>query len=422
MSTVSSEKPPVATKETSLGEKGPAPIAPLKVVKHDRHPDTVSVILSRAVAGAAIEDHFQDVVVPTVESMTTEVARFVEQRLEKERDTLEAQHKKILSEADELIDRSVESTLHTELKEMIGPALKKIVDEEIKKATFAAGGGLTIELLDPANERVTHLSRQHYMFPVLLRLLCVRDRNGNPLNTAVVGPAGNGKTSMALACSEALGIEAILQPFNPQTTKSDLLGYMAADGQYVPSPFYEAFTKGKIFVADEFDAANPSIAVTLNAAVANRTLTFPNLETVKAHPNFRAVFIMNTGGTGADHQYTGRMRQDAATLDRMVYLSVPIDRGLEAAIANVEQKSETIKLDAGGMFSGNKEILGVVQAVRKAIEDTQMKYIISPRATLHATAMHAAGFGKEWIMECCVWRGMNETDRKIITEKAGLRV
>ena len=430
MVTALSEKAPGTDKEIGLEKVDLPPRPPLQIVRDDRNPDTIGVVLSRAVAGAAIEDHFQDVVVPTVEkarndlteSVTAEVARFVDERLEKEWELMSAERKKIVSEADQTIDQAVEKTLRDELKEMIQPALKKLVDEEVKKATVAAGGGLTIELLDPANERVTYLSRQHYMFPVLLRLLCVRDRNGNPLNTAVVGPAGNGKTSMALACSEALGIEAVLQPFNPQTTKSDLLGYMAADGKYVPSPFYEAFTKGKIFIADEFDAANPSIAVTLNAAVANRTLTFPNLETVKAHPNFRAIFIMNTGGTGADHQYTGRMRQDAATLDRMVYLNVPIDKGLEAAIASVEKPSETIKIDWGGQFSGNEEILTIVQSARKAIEDTQMKYIISPRATLHATAMHAAGFGKKWIMECCIWRGMNDTDRKIISEHAGVKL
>jgi cobaltochelatase CobS len=258
------------------------------------------------------------------------------------------------------------------------------------------------------------------MFPALLRLLCIRDRNDQPLNIAVYGPAGNGKTSMALNCADALGIQPVLQPFTPQTTKSDLLGYMAANGQFVASPFYEAFTKGKIFIADEFDAANPAIAVTLNAAVANRTLTFPNLETVKAHPNFRAVFVMNTLGRGADHQYTGRMRQDAATLDRMVYLEVPIDKGLEAAIANVEKGSPAIDLTKGGRFSGNNEILGIVQSVREAIERLQMKYIVSPRATLHATAMHMGGFGKNWIMDCCVWRGMSETDRKLISSEAGI--
>jgi len=369
----------------------------VQIRSEDNHPDTISVKLGRAVAGAAIDDHFLDTVLPTL------------------RHSLGVGRDRILQDAEKLIT----SKLSGDLKPIVEPLLRKMVREEVVK-TSGGAGGLSIELYDPAQERTTYLSRQHYMFPALLRLLCVRDRNDQPLNIAVTGPAGNGKTSMALNCAEALGIEPVLQPFTPQTTKSDLLGYMAANGQFVPSPFYEAFTKGKIFIADEFDAANPAIAVTLNAAVANRVLTFPNLETVKAHPNFRAIFIMNTMGRGADHQYTGRMRQDAATLDRMVYLDVPIDKGLEAAIANIEKGSPSIDLKSGGHFKGNGEILAVIQSVRNAIDELDMKYIVSPRATLHATAMHAAEFGRNWIMDTCVWRGMSETDRKLIAEKAGV--
>lgn len=363
----------------------------------DVNPDTLAVKVGKAVAGAAIEDHFLDTVLPTLQH------------------AIGVGRDRILKDADRLIS----SKLEGDLEPVVEPLLRKMVREEIVK-TSGGAARLSIELYDPAEQRTTYLSRQHFMFPALLRLLCIRDRNDQPLNIAVTGPAGNGKTSMALNCADALGIQPVLQPFTPQTTKSDLLGYMAANGQFVASPFYEAFTKGKIFIADEFDAANPAIAVTLNAAVANRTLTFPNLETVKAHPNFRAVFVMNTLGRGADHQYTGRMRQDAATLDRMVYLEVPIDKGLEAAIANVEKGSPAIDLTKGGRFSGNNEILGIVQSVREAIERLQMKYIVSPRATLHATAMHMGGFGKNWIMDCCVWRGMSETDRKLITSEAGI--
>jgi hypothetical protein len=363
----------------------------------DVNPDTLAVKVGKAVAGAAIEDHFLDTVLPTLQH------------------AIGVGRDRILKDADRLIS----SKLEGDLEPVVEPLLRKMVREEIVK-TSGGAARLSIELYDPAEQRTTYLSRQHFMFPALLRLLCIRDRNDQPLNIAVYGPAGNGKTSMALNCADALGIQPVLQPFTPQTTKSDLLGYMAANGQFVASPFYEAFTKGKIFIADEFDAANPAIAVTLNAAVANRTLTFPNLETVKAHPNFRAVFVMNTLGRGADHQYTGRMRQDAATLDRMVYLEVPIDKGLEAAIANVEKGSPAIDLTKGGRFSGNNEILGIVQSVREAIERLQMKYIVSPRATLHATAMHMGGFGKNWIMDCCVWRGMSETDRKLISSEAGI--
>jgi hypothetical protein len=104
----------------------------------------------------------------------------------------------------------------------------------------------------------------------------------------------------------------------------------------------------------------------------------------------------------------------------MVYLEVPIDKGLEAAIANVEKGSPSLDLKAGGHFKGNREILAIIQSIRSAIEELGMKYIVSPRATLHATAMHAGEFGRRWVMDCCVWRGMSSTDRRLISEKAGV--
>jgi hypothetical protein len=368
---------------------------PIEVVESNDNPDTLAVHLGRTVAGAAIEDHFMDVVLPTLAT------------------ALNAQEEHIIDRTDEQIRRKLDG----DLSGVVGPVLEDLIEQAVSRQVRFEPG-MSVEIYDPAQKRTKRLNRQHMLFPVLLRMLCVRDRNGNPLNIAINGPAGNGKTSMALSTADALGLEAVLQPFNPQTTKSDLLGYMDATGKYVPSPFYEAFKHGKVFVADEFDAANPAIAITLNAAVANRRLTFPNLETVKAHPNFRSLFIMNTRGTGADHQYTGRFRQDAATLDRLVQLHVPIDSGLEAAIAGVpDQKSKQVRIDEGGHFSGNREILKLVQDIRLASRNLNMKYIFSPRAVLHATALHAADFGKKWIMECCIWRGMPEHDRKAILEK-----
>ena len=260
-------------------------------------------------------------------------------------------------------------------------------------------------------------ARPHYLFEPTLRLLNAKDTNQNPLNLALVGPAGTGKTSMALAASNALGIEPLIQAFNPQTTKSDLMGYMDAQGRYVKSPLYVAMKEGRLFVADEFDSANAAVATILNSAVAQREVTFPNLETVAARPEFRAVFCMNTYGTGADDRYTGRTRLDAATLDRLVYLHVPIDPGLEATLAGVSGRSSPkVDITEGGLFSSQEALLAMIVGIRRSIEHLNKRAIVSPRATLHATAMHRAGFGINWILECCVWRGMSPSDRKAILE------
>ena len=178
----------------------------------DANPDTLAVKVSKAVAGAAIEDHFLDTVLPTLQHAIG-VGR---DRILKDADKLSSSK---LKDADKLISSKLEGNLEP----VVEPLLRKMVREEIVK-TSGGAAGLSIELHDPAEQRTTYLSRQHYMFPALLRLLCIRDRNDQPLNIAVTGPAGNGKTSMALNCADALGIQPVLQPFTPQTTKSDLLG------------------------------------------------------------------------------------------------------------------------------------------------------------------------------------------------------
>jgi hypothetical protein len=259
---------------------------------------------------------------------------------------------------------------------------------------------------------VATLPRQHFLFEPVLKLLAAKDRYGMPLNLNLYGPTGSGKTKMCIFAAKALGVELVLQPFNPHTTKSELLGYMDASGKYVPSPFYKAFKEGLQYIADEFDAANPAIATCLNAAVGNRMLTFPNGETLEAHQNFRAVFCMNTDGRGGDDQYTGRNRLDMATLDRLVYLHVPLDPGLEAHLVGVNRPSPKIDIAEGGPFKDNEEILDHVATVRTAMEQNKLRYFLSPRATVHACALREAGFGRVWIDNCCIWRGIPQHVRK----------
>lgn len=263
------------------------------------------------------------------------------------------------------------------------------------------------------------IPRQHFLFSAVVRLLGATDRFGTPLNVALVGPPGTGKTRMCLNCAQALGEEFVLLPFNPQTTKSEILGYMDANGHYVESPFYKAFKHGKLYIADEFDAANPAVATIQNAAVSNRVMTFPNGETVTAHEKFRAIYCMNTYGLGADDRFTGRSRLDMATLDRMVFVLIPIDPGLEASLIGIpDVASPESQIDKGGRFENENAILHRVITIRGVVEKEHLRYCVSPRSTIHACAMHDAGFGREWIEECCIWRGMPKNERERIQKLA----
>lgn len=296
----------------------------------------------------------------------------------------------------------------------VAEAIHQIVSEKIAELPPQ-----TLEIV-VNNRDPQRLERQHYLFEVALRMMSAKDLRGLPVNLALVGPTQTGKSTMAVNAAKALGVDIIVQPFNQQTSKSELMGYMSANGTFVQSPFYKAFKEGFVFLAEEWDAAHPATALILNTATSNRLVTFPNGETVKAHKNFQMVYSMNTFGTGPDDRYTGRIRLDLSTLERAVTLFVPRDSGLEAALVGVASKaSPKANIAAGGRFRSNKQILDTIDAIRGAVEKLGLRYEISARATIHAVALHEAGFGRDMILESCVWKGMpTATRNKIATDVA----
>lgn len=60
-------------------------------------------------------------------------------------------------------------------------------------------------------------------------------------NIMLVGPTGSGKTVLCDNIAEALKLKFYPMSVGLQTTKSDLLGYMNANGVYVSTPVREAF-------------------------------------------------------------------------------------------------------------------------------------------------------------------------------------
>jgi hypothetical protein len=179
------------------------------VVREQNHPDTAWTGIGRLLAGSAIEDHFKDVVLPTLASAFQRqqdrvlqiASNAVEQRL-----TAELQQS-----LTPILNQLVRETMDAVRREDLEPIFTRMAREFIAREG-KPDGHVLVEIFNRADERRSFLSRQHAIFPALLRLLCVVDRNENPLNVALVGPAGNGKTSLALGCADALELEAVLPP------------------------------------------------------------------------------------------------------------------------------------------------------------------------------------------------------------------
>jgi cobaltochelatase CobS len=196
------------------------------------------------------------------------------------------------------------------------------------------------------------------------------------LPVLLVGSAGTGKSHSAEQVSEALGLPFKAMSVGGQTSKSDILGFMHAGGDYVKTHFRDAYEHGGVFLMDEIDAGNANVLIQVNAALSNDYCAFPD-QMVKRHDDFIFIASANTFGNGANRQYVGRNQLDAATLDRFVILDWEIDEALEAMFAGTNKDA--------------KKWHDAVKAVRKAVADEGMRVLVTPRATIRGASLLAAG-------------------------------
>lgn len=248
----------------------------------------------------------------------------------------------------------------------LGAEVKKKQDQVNAALIKLAESVRVVEIKTPrATKKLAGV--QHNQFENLLKVV----NAGQPV--LMVGPAGTGKTHGAELVAEALDLKFHSISVGSQTSKSDLQGYMDGGGTYRGTQFREAYEKGGIFLLDEADAGNSNVLILLNAALSNGYMAFPD-GMIHVHKDFRMIATANTYGHGANRQYVGRNQLDAATLDRFVVINWDID--------------DTVEENMAGNGKDAKRWLAVVRAVRKrAIEELDMRVVISPRATLRGALL-----------------------------------
>ena len=183
----------------------------------------------------------------------------------------------------------------------------------------------------------------------------------------LVGQAGVGKTEMAINLAKDLGLNfySEAQITDPYTIK----GYMDANGKYVESNFFKAYTEGGLFLLDEIDASDPNALVAMNQAMANSCYSFPH-GVFKKHKDFRCIATANTYGDGASMEYVGRNQLDAATLNRLWTTIVEPD-------SRVEKK-----------LSKDTDLIAFLQDIRKVCNQLENHVIISYRSFIALNKMN----------------------------------
>ena len=153
----------------------------------------------------------------------------------------------------------------------------------------------------------------------------------NGENVYMWGPAGTGKNVTAEQCAEALDMPIFYM--NTIYTKYDLCGYMDAQGNYVPTTFYNFMHAPKgLFFFDEYDNSQSASTVCFNNLLEKGEYTFPNGETLRLDENHKIIAAGNTNGQGATEEYNDRYQMDESNRSRFMFVPVTYDPAVEKSI------------------------------------------------------------------------------------------
>lgn len=243
--------------------------------------------------------------------------------------------------------------------------VKAIVAKEVKEATLPKVVQIEVKL--PTKSEPNKVGLQHYRFDELLNLV------NNKVPVMLTGDAGSGKTYGAKSVAKALDLDFRIVSFNNEMSLGRTMGFMNANGQYVRTAVRDMYENGGVLILDEFDSANPNVAMALNNLLDGDEYSFDDAQ-VSRHPEFRYVACTNTYGKGANKKYNARNKMDDATMDRFIYMDWGYDEQLERNIF------------------GNTRATEVVFKIRENANKMGMNGLVTPRRTREVNKMVSIGF------------------------------
>lgn len=289
-------------------------------------------------------------------------------------------------------DSSVIGVLGQELVKLMGTELASATENIIKERLDAYVSNKVIckvvqigDLPPVKMDEVTHDK-----FETILKFVAMDEP------VMLVGSAGTGKNVIASQVAKALGLEFYFS--NAITQEYKLTGFVDAMGNYQKTQFYDAFTKGGLFLLDEMDASIPEALIILNCAIANRYFDFPKVGRVYAHKDFRVIACANTYGTGASTEYVGRNQLDGASLNRFALVEVGYDPRIEEFSAR-----------------GNKDVLDFCREFRRVADENGAHCIVSYRDISRLSKMiDGAHLDVCSAIKSCVVKGLEKDTLRMI--------
>jgi MoxR-like ATPase len=158
--------------------------------------------------------------------------------------------------------------------------------------------GVELHLAPPVRESPPWVGREEVLAQLLASWARIRE-DDQPLNPRLLGRPGVGKTTLAAAAAERLGLEVWILQATMDTRPEDLLvaPVLAPDGgvRYMASPLVTAMVKGGALVLDEGNRMSEKSWASLAPLLDHRRYVESAVAGVRidADPEFRFVTTMN---------------------------------------------------------------------------------------------------------------------------------
>jgi cobaltochelatase CobS len=224
-------------------------------------------------------------------------------------------------------------------------------------------------------------------------------------NVWLVGPTGTGKTHIAIQVAKIMGLDFEGISLTTGTPVSEIKGYRDANGNFQDTGYFRVFTKGGLILLDEADNGHPNTLGVGNQGFSNGVMSFPDGQMHTRHEEAYCLTSANTAGTGADSQYSGRNKLDAAFLKRFVHIDVPIDLALEEHVTRSLVNNQDL-----ASWS-----LQAVREVRAASERLKLPITFSPRECYDTAKLLQAGFTKDDVARMSIRKDVSPDDWAKVT-------
>ena len=261
--------------------------------------------------------------------------------------------------------------------------------EELKNKPTGTGTVINITI---DGKKHTHQTERvlHPEFEWVMTLLA------NRRHVYLHGPAGSGKTEMAIECAKSLGLDFEYQ--NQVILRPDVQGFVDANGTYHDTPITRAASKGKLLICDEIDGWSPNALLCLNGLLSQGFIDIPNYGRINAHPDFYVVACGNTNGLGATALFNSRNKLCESDRDRFKLVEINYDPAVEKSIVGA-----------------HTDILDFINDLRDICKETKITLTLGYRCIKDLTDFYDYPH-TEKVVESCIFKGLKrDSVREIVS-------